>query len=605
MDRLKKLNGSMIAAIVLSVLLIMSVTAGATLAWFASRDSATATLTMGEAVVVTVGEDYKQGDGNLAMTLPVDPTTGGLLPGMAITPNVRVHLQESNTNALVRARFITTVEYPANYMDAAFEDTNKYPNSSSYTAGQPGKVIDDQVVLIPPGDPTYDNSKTPAENVKVTNKYNVYAGTIDYIYYDYLGNEDPVKTKKNVFLSRVQVRDTIAAKIGKTGAEGTHTINGVDILVTADNAAMVEIRQRGVDLTNAINRVLAGQKGFGINPENGEITDAGNVGVKYTRRIADGWAYRDADQCWYYLGSQTNGFTFTAGANATYNPSVDKYVSEDALIDTAAPAARDITAYTATPVGNVTVQRPTYEVWSPTLDNATDKTRNYLGGAKTDPRLDRHANELAVLKQASIASVDLSQGNVQIDFLTKRFVLPTFINNNYAKAQISFKFTVEAIQDYLIDPLQEATSAADRVPNNLVNAIMVFNNAFPQNLVAGNDVASLSNMGTVANIIPGGGTSVTWDQESGVATVMYGESTLAASGLTPLTTGASGDFSYSYGYLSDPDVTGSNIKGFATRVDEYGDTVAKYTEAGTWQRGTASSIGVNPAGVLAAGGGGA
>ncbi len=598
MDRLKKLNGSMIAAIVLSVLLIMSVTAGATLAWFASRDSATATLTMGEAVVVTVGEDYKQGDGNLAMTLPVDPTTGGLLPGMAITPNVRVHLQESNTNALVRARFITTVEYPANYMDAAFEDTEKYPDSGSYTTGQPGKVIDDQVVLIPPGDPAYDDSKTPAENIKVTNYYHVYAGNIDYIYYDYLGNEDPVKTKKNVFLSRVQVRDTIAAKIGKTGADGTHTINGVDILVTAENAAMVEIRQRGVDLTNAINRVLAGQRGFGINPENGEVVDAEGVGVKYTRRVADGWAYRDADQCWYYLGSQTNGFVFTEGANATYDPATDKYASEDALISTT-PAAKDITAYTATPVGNVTVQRPTYTVWAPTLDNNTDKTRNYLGGAKTDARLDRHANEMAVLQNTSIASVDLSQGNVQIDFLTKRFVLPTFINNNYAKAQISFKFTVEAIQDYLIDPLQEATSAADRVPNNLVNAIMVFNNAFPQNLVEGGTLAALSNMGTVANIIPGGGTSVQWDQTTGTATVYYGDSTLAASGLTALTAGANGDFSYSYGYLSDTDVTGSNIKGFGTKVDEYGDTVADYTKSGTWQRGTASSIGVNPAGTLA------
>ena len=52
MDRLKKLNGSMIAAIVLSVLLIMSVTSGATLAWFGSRDAASASLTMGEAAEV-------------------------------------------------------------------------------------------------------------------------------------------------------------------------------------------------------------------------------------------------------------------------------------------------------------------------------------------------------------------------------------------------------------------------------------------------------------------------------------------------------------------------------------------------------------------------
>ena len=126
MDRLKKLNGSMIAAIVLSVLLIMSITTGATLAWFASRDSATQSLTMGEAVVVTIGEDYKQGDGELAMNLPVDKETNGLLPGMSITPNIKVQLQKSNTNALLRARFITSVEYPNYYVDEAFKNKSKY-----------------------------------------------------------------------------------------------------------------------------------------------------------------------------------------------------------------------------------------------------------------------------------------------------------------------------------------------------------------------------------------------------------------------------------------------------------------------------------------------
>ena len=70
MEKLKKLNGSMIAAIVLSVLLIMSLTAGATLAWFSSRDTGTRTLTMGEAIVVTVSDEdpdktYRQGAGTL------------------------------------------------------------------------------------------------------------------------------------------------------------------------------------------------------------------------------------------------------------------------------------------------------------------------------------------------------------------------------------------------------------------------------------------------------------------------------------------------------------------------------------------------------------
>lgn len=625
MDRLKKLNGSMIAAIVLSVLLIMSVTAGATLAWFASRDNATNTLTMGEAVVVTIGEDYKQGDGSLAMTLPVDPTTGGLLPGMAITPNVRVHLQESNTNALLRARFITTVEYPQNYMDAAYEDTNKYPNSASFTTGT-GKVLDDEVIYLSPSHPDYvteaeaavlNEGKQESEkktggptgtyNIARTNVYNVYAGYIDYTYYDYLGEVDDAKSKEDVYLARVEVRKEIVNAKGST-----YNIGGIDVTVSDDNMAALEIRQRGIDLTNAINRVLAGQRGFGIDPEDGSIVDDTRVGVKYSRRIADGWAYRDADQCWYYMGSQTNGFTFTADANASYTPAVDKYASEDALIDDSKPAARDITAYTATPVGNVTVQRPKYEVWDYDEGDITseggtrrgtgDKSRNYLGGHSYDDALNRYDNEVAVLNNESIASVDLSQGNVQIDFLTKRFVLPTFINNNYAKAQVSFSFTVEAIQDYLIDPLQEATSAADRVPNNLVNAIMVFNNAFPQNLVAGGSEEALANMGTVANIIPGGGTSVSWDQATGTATVKYGTDNLVGISedkLTPLTkaTGAS-TFSYSYGYIADVTAEGIDIMGFASKPDEYGDVVADYTEAAAWQRGTASSLGVNPAGSL-------
>ena len=624
MDRLKKLNGSMIAAIVLSVLLIMSVTAGATLAWFASRDNATNTLVMGEAVVVTIGEDYKQGDGSLAMTLPVDPTTGGLLPGMAITPNVRVHLQESNTNALVRARFITTVEYPDGYMDAAYEDTEKYPSIATS-----GKVLADEVIYLSPSHPDFvteaeaevlNQGKQESEkksggeagtyNIARTNVYNVYAGTITYNYYNYLGNLEA--KSKTVNLARVEVRQSIVDQIGK-GKDGENgvIINGVKVAATETNAAELEIRQRGVDLTNAINRVLAGQRGFGINPTNGQIVDDADVGVKYTRRVADGWAYRDADQCWYYMGSKTNGFTFTASANESYDPDLDKYVNtngDDDLIDISKPAAKDITAYTRTPVGNVYVQRPTYTALTTTANaQGKDQERNYLGGTKDDVTLDRYNNEVAVLNNTNIASVDLSQGNVQIDFLTKRFVLPTFINNNYAKAQISFSFTVEAIQDYLIDPLQEATSAADRVPNNLVNAIMVFNNAFPQKLVAGGTEAALANMGTVANIIPGGGTSVEWDQESGVATVKYGDTALTSASLValgPLTGLGANEtadkYNFSYGYIDNTALATTNILGFGTRTDEYGDVVADYTKSKAWQRGTASSLGINPAGSVTA-----
>lgn len=549
MDRIKKLNGSMIAAIVLSVLLIMSISFGATLAWFASRDSASATLTMGEAVVVTVGEDYKQGHGELSMAMPVDPDSNGLLPGMSVTPNIKVQLQRSNTNALLRARFITTVEYPDGYVDAAYADTTKYPDSTEPTDVAANKVLED---------------------------YNVYKGVIYYDYYTPTGQlssgagadgvwgtaDDEVHTEvganhsKTVNLKRVEVRQEIVDALAST-----YEINGIEVEVTKDNIAALEIRQRGIDLTDAVNRVLSGERGYVLDATGKPVLDATN-GVKYTRRVADGWAYRQADQAWYYLGSKTNGFV------------LQNQTGDDETV-TATAVAKDITAYTATPVGNVTVQRPTYTALSG--DGTRDASRNYLGEVDaTWGTVTATKNEAGVLKQASIASVDLSQGNVSIDFLTKRFVLPTFIDNKYAKADITFNFTVEAVQDYLIDPLQEGTAAADRLPNNLANAILVFNNAFPQAQVTGTDAErQLSATGTVANILPNGGTSVTWDTELGTATVLPANSAI----LTDST---------------EPTLESTAIQGFAVDDDEYGDKVAIYTQQAAWQHGTASSIGVAP-----------
>lgn len=646
MDKLKKLNGSMIAAIVLSVLLIMSITTGATLAWFASRDSAKNSLVMGEAVVVTIGEDYKQGDGKLAMNLPVDTTTGGLLPGMSVTPNVKVQLQKSNTNALLRARFITTVEYPDNYIDAAYSNLEKYPDK----AGE-GATTSEGRVLSPTNFPDDD----------------VYAGYIIYDYYNYLGHRlasnmtteitkaqsdaatavaaDPFSagnlatTKaahtKVIHLNRVKVRKSIVDAVNATDDAGKMvTINGIAIKATEKNAAELEIRQRGVDLTNAINRVLQGQRGYKVDPSTGEIFDD-NRGIKYTRRVADGWAYRDADQAWYYLGSQTNGYVIknknTSG------------VSEDT--DTSKPIAQDIVKYVTVKLGNKEVKQPVYAKMNaktysytesgtttdnvnnqyykePTKngENTNDMNRNYLGGTSEDNAIDRVRNEIGVLNQETIASVDLSQDDVSIDFLTKRFILPSFIDNSYAKAKVTFTFTVEAVQDYLVDPLQEATAAADRLPNNLVNAILVFNNAFPQSLFPQSDLDEdkLRATGSTANVIPGGGESAIW------YTTTTGEDT---AGTTKITYNSKNDFEltkyplptnkktwqgdqYAYGFLNDETLQGeeeykygdgdndrikSLIKGFGTRVDEYGDTVADYKKGGVaWIRGTASSLGVCP-----------
>lgn len=546
MDRIKKLNGSMIAAIVLSVLLIMSISFGATLAWFASRDSASATLTMGEAVVVTVGEDYKQGHGQLAMAMPVDPASNGLLPGMSVTPNIKVQLQRSNTNALLRARFITTVEYPDNYVDAAYADTTKYPDSA--TVADTNKVLDNYNVYK---GVIYYDYYTPTGKLSQGAGADGVWGTADDAVYDEVGTNH----SKTVNLTRVEVRQEIVSKLGQN-----YEINGIQVRVTKDNIAALEIRQRGIDLTDAVNRVLSGERGYVLDATGKPVLDGTN-GIKYTRRVADGWAYRQADQAWYYLGSQTNGFVLESQTGD------DEEVTETAV-------AKDITKYTATTVGNVSVQRPTYTALSGHDDR--DDSRNYLGTPDAAGTVTATDNEAGVLKQASIASVDLSQGNVTIDFLTKRFVLPRFIDNKYAKANITFNFTVEAVQDYLIDPLQEGTAAADRLPNNLANAILVFNNAFPQAQVTGTDAErQLSATGTVANILPNGGTSVTWDTTTGTATVLPADSAI----LTDTT---------------EPTLESTAIKGFGVKDDEYGDKVANYTTQAAWQHGTASSIGVAP-----------
>lgn len=653
MDKLKKLNGSMIAAIVLSVLLIMSITTGATLAWFASRDSAKNSLVMGEAVVVTIGEDYKQGDGKLAMNIPV--SQGGLLPGMTVTPNVKVQLQQSNTNALLRARFITTVEYPDKYVDAAYSDTSKYPNAFDGVADATadtfeGRVVAEKAKIVFKSQngvaPTF-NDKGEATNYKEDGdiyydaygavtyidatgttwkdyKYQVFAGYMYYDYYNYLGQrlkseygtdivtqaEQDAANKegatldamnaahtKRIHLNRVEVREEIAKLIGDTANK--YKISGVEVAVTEQNAAELEIRQRGVDLTNAINRVLNGHRGYKKNASTGKL-DYEN-GTKYTRRVADGWAYREADQAWYYMGSATNGFVLANQSGVDETP-------------TTTTVAQDITGYQTVKAGNTTVNQPEYTKISTTVAN--DMSRNYLGGTDKDPVIDMVRNEIAVLNNDKIASIDLSQGNVSIDFLTKKFVLPTFIDNNYAKAKVTFTFTVEAVQDYLVDPLQEATSAADRLPNNLVNAVLVFNNAFPQSMYpASTDPRDkIRATGSTANVIPGGGSSVEWDAINGTTTIDYSNCVQVQ-----------GE-DYSYGYLTDATMSGTDyeyndytkapttggtgikeypkettkvsITGFNKKTDEYDITVADYSKKSnaeySYQRGTASSLGICP-----------
>lgn len=500
MEKIKKLNGSMIAAIVLSVLLIMSLTAGATLAWFSSRDTGTRTLTMGEAIVVTMSDqsenqNYRQGAGTLAMALPVDEATNGLIPGMSVTPNIKVQLAKSNTNAIVRARFITTVEYPNNYMDAAYVDAVKYPNAASYTANSAGQVLDETQFPdshIFAGTMYYDYYNEKGELIEYWKATDVEAldaaqrpktaimdGTTCKSDGKYALDKNGARIFKGTlaagqhsvetFLTRVKVRDNIFDNIGKTAI----TVAGQSVAITTQNAAEMEIRQRGADLTDVINRVLSGEK-------------VESTSVKYDRRVADGWAYRQADKAWYYLGSNTNGYMLNAATGTSE------------AVDSTKPKAKDITAYNAsTSVQGTTVYLPTY------TDVAA--SRNYLGDVDAATGVvEKEANEIAVLKTDSIASVDLKEGNVSIDFLTKRFSIPSYITNDYAKARITFNFIVEAVQDYLIDPIQEGKGSPERVPNNLVNAILVFNSAYPSKAKESGDV-QLSDTGVFYNVIPGTG----------------------------------------------------------------------------------------------------
>lgn len=103
--RTRRLSASAITVVVLSVLLIMAVTIGSTLAWFASQDSATGSFILGEPVVVSVTE----ADGTDTETLTMLIASDNLLPGMRVNPDIAVSLQPSTTATILRARIDSSV----------------------------------------------------------------------------------------------------------------------------------------------------------------------------------------------------------------------------------------------------------------------------------------------------------------------------------------------------------------------------------------------------------------------------------------------------------------------------------------------------------------
>ena len=106
----KAINKYTSLIIVLSVLLAISLVAGATFAWFASSDRSVTTISLGDPVVVNITESD---DGKIlpdGADLPFTIDSPRLLPGMRINTYAGVKFQASKTPALLRVKLNVTVE---------------------------------------------------------------------------------------------------------------------------------------------------------------------------------------------------------------------------------------------------------------------------------------------------------------------------------------------------------------------------------------------------------------------------------------------------------------------------------------------------------------
>lgn len=112
----KKIGASTIALIVVSVLLIMSLTVTATLAWFMDNDSANSpNILMGERVEVlidrTTRSDLTGGNapGKTGENFDIIMFADALLPGMKVAPNLRVYIMPSSTTVVLRVQLTVSV----------------------------------------------------------------------------------------------------------------------------------------------------------------------------------------------------------------------------------------------------------------------------------------------------------------------------------------------------------------------------------------------------------------------------------------------------------------------------------------------------------------
>lgn len=112
----KKIGASTIALIVVSVLLIMSLTVTATLAWFMDSDSANSPdIMMGERVEVTIDRTTRSdltgggAPGKTGENFDIIMFAEELVPGMKVAPNLRVYIMPSSTTVVLRVQLTVSV----------------------------------------------------------------------------------------------------------------------------------------------------------------------------------------------------------------------------------------------------------------------------------------------------------------------------------------------------------------------------------------------------------------------------------------------------------------------------------------------------------------
>lgn len=98
----KASKAQIIAIIILSVLLVVSLALGASFAWFANQNGADATMTMGGKIIIRLENSEAKSASFVNKT--------ALLPGTKIESDVNVMISESNTPCFLRAKIDITVE---------------------------------------------------------------------------------------------------------------------------------------------------------------------------------------------------------------------------------------------------------------------------------------------------------------------------------------------------------------------------------------------------------------------------------------------------------------------------------------------------------------